>query len=60
MLGHNDHYHITFPDLMIRGMLTGQMFLELSGTTRITSDSGIVCTIEYVPKPWYAFDNFLV
>ena len=29
------------------------MFIELSGISKITSSSGVVATIEYVPKPWF-------
>ncbi|KAI9486075.1 MAG: hypothetical protein EXX96DRAFT_547605 [Benjaminiella poitrasii] len=49
----NEQYLIDYPDLLIRGVLTGSCYLELSGTCTIVSNSGAKATIEFVPKPWF-------
>lgn len=50
---HNEQYVITYPDLLIRGVLTGSCYLELSGVCTIVSSSGAKAVIEFVPKPWF-------
>lgn len=54
---YDDQYVIDFPDLMIRGFLTGAAYLELSGTCTIASSSGATATIEFVPKPWFGGEH---
>ncbi|KAI9141224.1 hypothetical protein BKA69DRAFT_1038683 [Paraphysoderma sedebokerense] len=49
-----DEYLVSYPELFVRGLLSGQMFVELAGTSRITSRSGFNCDIEYIPKPWFS------
>jgi hypothetical protein len=49
-------YLITLPELTIRGLLSGSIFLDLTGTTKIMSSSGYVCSIEFLPKPWFVGD----
>lgn len=38
---------------MIRGVLTGSCYLELSGVCTIASSSGAKTVIEFIPKPWF-------
>ncbi|KAI7865840.1 hypothetical protein BDF14DRAFT_1729488 [Spinellus fusiger] len=52
----NEQFLIDFPDLMIRGVLTGAAFIELSGVCTIMSTSGAKAVIEFVPKPWFSGD----
>lgn len=49
----DEQYVIDYPDLLIRGVLTGSCYLELSGVCTITSNSGATAIIEFVPKPWF-------
>lgn len=49
----NEQYVIDYPDLLIRGVLTGSCYLELSGVCTIASSSGAKAVIEFVPKPWF-------
>ncbi|KNE73255.1 hypothetical protein AMAG_17431 [Allomyces macrogynus ATCC 38327] len=54
--GEVDEYFITLPELVLRGLLTGQLFVELTGTSTITSSSGYLASFEYLPKPWFGGD----
>jgi hypothetical protein len=47
-----EEYFITLPELVLRGLLTGQLFVELAGKSAITSSTGYQATIDYLPKPW--------
>ncbi|CAO3621719.1 unnamed protein product [Mucor hiemalis] len=49
----DEQYVIDYPDLLIRGVLTGSCYLELSGVCTIASSSGAKAVIEFVPKPWF-------
>ncbi|KAF1801206.1 hypothetical protein FB192DRAFT_1384635 [Mucor lusitanicus] len=49
----DEQYVIDYPDLLIRGVLTGSCYLELSGVCTITSNSGAKAVIEFIPKPWF-------
>ncbi len=53
---HNETYEISLPELVLRGILTGKIFVELTGKTRITSSSNVVAEIEFLPKPWFSGD----
>ncbi|KAG0173018.1 Oxysterol binding protein [Apophysomyces sp. BC1021] len=46
-------YMIDFPDLLIRGVLTGAAYIELGGVCTISSTNGAKAVIEFVPKPWF-------
>jgi hypothetical protein len=39
---------------LIRGVLTGSCYLELSDACSITSNSGAKAVIEFIPKPWFS------
>ncbi|KAI8635916.1 hypothetical protein BD408DRAFT_448819 [Parasitella parasitica] len=52
----DEQYVIDYPDLLIRGVLTGSCYLELSGICTITSNSGATAVIEFIPKPWFGGD----
>ncbi len=52
----NDVYKVSFPELTIRGLLSGNIFLDLCGRTVITSESGFTAHVEYLPKPWFSGD----
>ncbi|GAA5813366.1 hypothetical protein MFLAVUS_006844 [Mucor flavus] len=49
----DEQYVITYPDLLIRGVLSGSCYLELSGVCTIVSNSGAKTVIEFTPKPWF-------
>ncbi|KAI7867322.1 uncharacterized protein EV154DRAFT_147300 [Mucor mucedo] len=49
----DEQYVIDYPDLLIRGVLTGSCYLELSGVCTIASSSGAKTVIEFIPKPWF-------
>lgn len=49
----DEQYVIDYPDLLIRGVLTGSCYLELSGVCTIASSTGAKTVIEFVPKPWF-------
>lgn len=51
-----EQYVIDYPDLLIRGVLTGSCYLELSGSCTIASSSGANSVIEFIPKPWFGGD----
>lgn len=44
---------IDFPDLLIRGVLTGGAYIELGGTCTIVGSNNTKAVIEFVPKPWF-------
>ncbi|KAI9221371.1 hypothetical protein BC828DRAFT_404990 [Blastocladiella britannica] len=54
--GTPDEYFITLPEMVLRGLLTGQLFVELQGKSSITSASGYQAVFEYVPKGWFTGD----
>lgn len=43
-----DEYRITFPESYLRGIVTGRVFIELVGTTDITSLSGYHAKINFI------------
>lgn len=45
---------ISLPELVIRGILSGNIFLELSGSCHLISSSGYRTVIEFLPKPWFS------
>ena len=53
---HDEHYLIKLPELVIRGLLSGQMFLELTGSVDIRCSNGMMVEIEFLPKPWFSGD----
>ncbi|CDH53736.1 oxysterol binding protein [Lichtheimia corymbifera JMRC:FSU:9682] len=55
---YDEQYVIDFPDLMIRGFLTGAAYLELAGVCTIACSNGHTqTTIEFVPKPWFGGEH---
>lgn len=44
---------IDFPDLLIRGVLTGGAYIELGGACTIIGSNNTKAVIEFVPKPWF-------
>ncbi|KAI9314604.1 hypothetical protein BX666DRAFT_2029475 [Dichotomocladium elegans] len=55
--GYDEQYVIDFPDLMIRGFLTGAAYLELSGVCSILCSNGTVANVEFIPKPWFGGEH---
>lgn len=53
-------YTLNLPELTIRGLLSGSIFLEMGGTTKIYSSTGWVTEIEYLPKPWFVGDYHFI
>ncbi|ORY93867.1 hypothetical protein BCR43DRAFT_443517 [Syncephalastrum racemosum] len=53
----DEQYIIDYPDLMIRGFLTGAAYLELAGASTIACSNGATATIEYIPKPWFGGEH---
>eukprot|EP00158_Paraphelidium_tribonemae_P009678 Partr_v1_DN28927_c4_g1_i9_m25240 putative Oxysterol-binding protein len=53
---HGETFAIMLPDLVIRGLLSGNIFLELEGSINIVGSSGYVATVEFLPKPWFVGD----
>ncbi|ORZ30340.1 hypothetical protein BCR44DRAFT_95178 [Catenaria anguillulae PL171] len=51
--GSVDEYFVTLPEMALRGLLSGQLFVELLGKSSITSASGYQTVFEYVPKGWF-------
>jgi len=50
---HNEEYRITYPEMHLRGMLSGKIFIEITGETIITSTSGLVANIDHIAKGWF-------
>ncbi|KAI9265609.1 hypothetical protein BY458DRAFT_457883 [Sporodiniella umbellata] len=50
---YDEQYMIDFPDILIRGFLTGGAFIELGGTCTIQGSNESKTVIEFVPKPWF-------
>ncbi|KAI9365723.1 hypothetical protein BD770DRAFT_336197 [Pilaira anomala] len=50
---YDEQYMIDFPDLLIRGVLTGGAFIELGGSCTIIGSNNTKAVIEFVPKPWF-------
>lgn len=48
----SEHYLITLPSLHIEGLIFGAPFVELDGTSYITSSSGFSAKIDYSGKGW--------
>ncbi|RYP70394.1 hypothetical protein DL771_005515 [Monosporascus sp. 5C6A] len=48
----NDVYLITLPSLHIEGLLLGSPYVELDGTSYITSSTGYTAKINYAGKGW--------
>ena len=49
----DEQYMIDFPDLLIRGVLTGGAYIELGGSCTIVGSNNTKAVIEFVPKPWF-------
>lgn len=47
-----ESYTITFPELFVRGLLSGSIFLELCGAVRIRGSNGYAADLDFVPKGW--------
>ncbi|KAM3476554.1 hypothetical protein MY5147_003160 [Beauveria neobassiana] len=47
-----EHYLITLPSLHIEGLIFGAPFVELDGTSYITSSSGFSAKVDYSGKGW--------
>lgn len=50
--GEIESYLITLPGLHIEGLIFGAPFVELDGSSHITSSSGFTCKIDYSGKGW--------
>ncbi|CEJ04458.1 hypothetical protein RMCBS344292_18419 [Rhizopus microsporus] len=50
---YDEQYMLDFPDILIRGVLTGGAFIELGGVCTIVGSNNTKATIEFVPKPWF-------
>ncbi|KAK3695218.1 hypothetical protein B0T22DRAFT_98179 [Podospora appendiculata] len=50
--GQPDTYLITLPSLHIEGLLFGSPFIELDGTSYITSSTGFTAKVDYSGKGW--------
>ncbi|KAI9738912.1 MAG: Oxysterol binding protein [Claussenomyces sp. TS43310] len=48
----NENYLITLPSLHIEGLIYGAPFVELNGSTYITSSSGYTAKIDYSGQGW--------
>jgi hypothetical protein len=49
-----ESYFITLPTIQIRGILSGSIFLDLTGHVSITCSNGNKSVIEFIPKPWFS------
>lgn len=49
----DEQYMIDFPDLLIRGVLTGGAYIELGGSCTVVGTNGARAVIDFVPKPWF-------
>ncbi|KAF7721022.1 Oxysterol binding protein [Apophysomyces ossiformis] len=54
---YDEQYMINFPDLLIRGVLSGSCYLELSEISTIASTNGSKAVIEFLPKPWFGGEH---
>ncbi|KAI8989995.1 hypothetical protein BDB01DRAFT_833038 [Pilobolus umbonatus] len=50
---YDEQYMIDFPDLLIRGVLTGGAYIELGGSCSIEGSNGSRAIIQFTPKPWF-------
>jgi len=53
---HGEEYMINFPDLNIRGILTGSAYIELSGSCSIVGSNNSYAVIDFLHKPWIGGD----
>jgi hypothetical protein len=50
---YDEQYLIDFPDLVIRGVLTGGAYIELGGSCTILGSNNAKAVIDFIPKPWF-------
>jgi Oxysterol-binding protein len=48
------------PELSVAGMLSGKIFVELMGKTKITSSGGYSAELEFIPKGWFTGEYFQI
>ena len=55
-----ESYSVFSPDVYLRGVLTGEPFIELCGKASIVSSAGDACLFEFIPKGWFSgeYNNF--
>ena len=46
---HNETITITYPEMHLRGLVGGSIFVEITGETEIRSSSGYVARIDHIP-----------
>ena len=49
-----DTYLISLPQLALRGLFSGNVFIELVGQVKIVSKSGYLAQFEFIPKAWFS------
>lgn len=52
VLNHQEEYTISLPELHMRGLLTGRIFVEITGDVFIKSNKGYEACLKFIPKPW--------
>jgi oxysterol-binding protein-related protein 9/10/11 len=50
----DEEYMISFPEIYVRGLLTGAPFIELCGDVAMVSSSGFGVKMRFIPKPWFS------
>ena len=45
---HNEQYRITYPEMYLRGIISGKIFTEITGETYIKSSNGLVGHINHI------------
>jgi hypothetical protein len=53
VLKHQEEYSILLPELHMRGLLTGRIFVEVTGDVHIKSNKGYGAYLKFIPKPWF-------
>ncbi|KAK9694241.1 Oxysterol-binding protein 4 [Basidiobolus ranarum] len=49
----DDTYVVSFPNLYIRSLITGNPFIEIVGPTSIECSNGYVTEFDFLGKPWF-------
>eukprot|EP01120_Amphizonella_sp_Union-15-10_P015782 TRINITY_DN8182_c0_g1_i1.p1 TRINITY_DN8182_c0_g1~~TRINITY_DN8182_c0_g1_i1.p1 ORF type:complete len:404 (-),score=74.75 TRINITY_DN8182_c0_g1_i1:52-1263(-) len=61
LLEHDEVYQVTFPDAYARGILFGELRMELVGNVEIhCAKTGLTAQLEFKAKPWFGGDYNVV
>jgi hypothetical protein len=56
VLNHKEEYILSLPELHMRGLFTGRIFVEITGEVTITSNNNYRTQLKFIPKAWFGGD----